>query len=197
MQLIRKKANGVVYYKFSEFDDVVLDTILIANGMRVLDMNNVDYEHLTGCEDTSFFVSGAMVYSDDDWLIVDQEKYDYAYSEALDKAKEDKYAEMKADMVRHQIDALGEPDAYRYVQAVQKYASTDGSSDPYDIDFRIGSDKVLIYQENNAAMLDVAKNEIDQLDTIEAVEAYPIPDFTYNSTSEGLTYLEYLHKGYI
>ena len=105
---------------------------------------------------------------------------------------------MEKEMIAIQKEALGDPEYYRFIQAIQRYSVTDISIDPDDILFREGYEEALKYQEDNGKKFSDTIEAISQLSGKDIID-YPMPDFAPETkqTKRLYPYLIYLQNGYL
>jgi len=173
--------------------------ITMVNGTFIypVDMTNVQVEQYA--YDNSFCIGAseqtlaAPIATDDDYLLLNSD-------EDLRIMYEDN---MTSVMTSAQVDALGEPQGFRFLQGMSRLshlinARQQGATlSQEEIDFIDGSEAGLDYQEINATAFQSAKADLVFL-TGQAIVDYPMPDFSMSpSTHSGYQpYLDYLNLGY-
>ncbi len=128
------------------------------------------------------------------WNIVDLDQVEIDTLDANNRISYEN--DMDRVMKQTQIDALGNPAAHRYTQAMTKYYQMTEPYTQEELDFRNSAEDALVYQEDNAVKYDDTVNALVPL-TGAAIVDYPIPDFTPGVSTINLDiYLDYLHYGY-
>lgn len=108
MIVIRKKDTKQVIHLINDRDFISLKKMLKTKNFNDISINSNDFEFIE-CKAPDFFVKTAMSY-DGTWSVINQEIYDKAYNEHLQKIKDEKCKQIDAN-TKKSIIALAGSDA--------------------------------------------------------------------------------------